>query len=406
MKKLFCLNAVLVALISGCSTVNTEAVHKPTLTAFAKLDVGTYADGPVSGHKAKPVNGFVPPFKAQPVQGFSGALKNKDNTYTVLADNGFGAQDNSDDFLLRIYTIKPDFRTQTSGKGDVEVLKFISLRDPNKLVPFAIVNENTQDRLLTGADFDPESIQRAPDGSYWVGEEFGPFLLHFSANGILLDAPFSLPSPTQANTHLRSPQNKLAAEQNQAATVQRSGGFEGMALSKDGRFLYPMLEKPLSDSKEKKLLISQFSLQDKQYTGKHYFFKLHDKATAIGDFQLYDNQSGVIIERDDTENKLDGYKKIIQITLGESGQEVARKEVVDLMNIANPHLLYTKVRKNDVGVGETFAFPFFTIEDVIIESPYRLTILNDNNFPGSSGRNAKLADDNEIIQIQLPQKLF
>jgi len=35
-----------------------------------------------------------------------------------------------------------------------------------------------------------------------------------------------------------------------------------------------------------------------------------------------------------------------------------------------------------------------------------LTVLNDNNFPGSSGRNAKLADDNEIIQIRLPKALF
>jgi hypothetical protein len=34
---------------------------------------------------------------------------------------------------------------------------------------------------------------------------------------------------------------------------------------------------------------------------------------------------------------------------------------------------------------------------VIIENGTTLTVLNDNNFPGSSGRNAKQADDNEII---------
>lgn len=34
------------------------------------------------------------------------------------------------------------------------------------------------------------------------------------------------------------------------------------------------------------------------------------------------------------------------------------------------------------------------------------TVLNDNNFPGSSGHNPKLADDNEIIQIRLPKALF
>ena len=38
-----------------------------------------------------------------------------------------------------------------------------------------------------------------------------------------------------------------------------------------------------------------------------------------------------------------------------------------------------------------------TIEDIIIEGPNLITVLNDNNFPGSSGRNKTLADDNEVI---------
>ena len=41
-------------------------------------------------------------------------------------------------------------------------------------------------RLLTGADFDVESIARMDDGTFWVGEEFGPYLLHFDEQGALL----------------------------------------------------------------------------------------------------------------------------------------------------------------------------------------------------------------------------
>ena len=39
------------------------------------------------------------------------------------------------------------------------------------------------DRLLTGADIDPESIQRDRHGDLWVGDEFGPWILHFDADG-------------------------------------------------------------------------------------------------------------------------------------------------------------------------------------------------------------------------------
>lgn len=89
-----------------------DSISQPTLVAFAKLPVDTYASGPDSGKAVKGANGIYPPFKGQPVQGFSAALKNKDGSYMVMADNGFGTQDNSADFLLRIYKLSPDFKNQ------------------------------------------------------------------------------------------------------------------------------------------------------------------------------------------------------------------------------------------------------------------------------------------------------
>jgi len=391
-------------------TTSTDKVTEPTLIAFAKLPVATYAAGPDSGKAVSGANGIYPPFKGQPVQGFSAALKNDDDSYMAMADNGFGTQDNSADFLLRIYKIKADFRTKTKTKdtGQVTVQSFIQLRDPNKRISFEIVNGNTADRLLTGADFDPESMQRAADGTYWIGDEFGPYLLHFSAQGILLDAPIPLPNPFNSTQELRSPQNQFnKANINYVEPlVQRSGGFEGMAISPDGKYLYPLLEKPLVNDATGQLLISQFDLQKKAYTGQYYWFALNSKATNIGDFQLFNDKEGIIIERDASQNNLGGYKKLIRVKFNEPKQAVAREDLVDLIKISNPNALFGTVREGDIGTGSVFAFPFETIEDVIIENGTTLTVLNDNNFPGSSGRNAKQADDNEIIQIRLPKALF
>jgi len=389
-------------------TTSTDKLTEPTLIAFAKLPVATYAAGPDSGKAVSGANGIYPPFKGQPVQGFSAALKNDDDSYMAMADNGFGTQDNSADFLLRIYKIKADFRTKTKGTGQVTVQSFIQLRDPNKRISFEIVNGNTADRLLTGADFDPESMQRAADGTYWIGDEFGPYLLHFSAQGILLDAPIPLPNPLNSTQELRSPQNQFnKANINYVEPlVQRSGGFEGMAISPDGKYLYPLLEKPLVNDATGQLLISQFDLQKKAYTGQYYWFALNSKATNIGDFQLFNDKEGIIIERDASQNNLGGYKKLIRVKFNEPKQAVAREDLVDLIRISNPNALFGTVREGDIGTGSVFAFPFETIEDVIIENGTTLTVLNDNNFPGSSGRNAKQADDNEIIQIRLPKALF
>lgn len=414
MKKIYSsLLALSLTSLSACNDDNDvyqteQNVTAPTLVSFAKLDVETYAAGPNSGAFVTGANGIFPPFKGQPVQGFSAALKNGDGTYMVMADNGFGTQDNSSDFLLRIYQIKPDFRSKTSGTAKVQVMSFIQLKDPNKLVPFTIINQNTSDRLLTGADFDPESMQRTADGTYWIGDEFGPYLLHFDKDGILLDAPIALPNPYSKGKELRSPQNQLnKANINYVEPlVQQSGGFEGMALSKDGQFLYPLLEKPLKGETTNQLLISQFDLKKKAYTGNYYLFSLNSKASNIGDFQMYDDKSGIIIERDASQNKLDAYKRLINVKLNDSGKTIDRTDLVDLMKIDNPNLLYGTARNGDIGTGSTFSFPFETIEDVIIENKNTLTVFNDNNFPGSSGRNAKLADDNEIIQIKLPKALY
>nr|WP_323127550.1 esterase-like activity of phytase family protein [Acinetobacter rathckeae] len=387
----------------------TSTAKAPKLVAFASLPANTFAEGPSSGHKIEGKNGFSVPFASQPVQGFSAAIKNKDGTYTAMPDNGFGTQDNSSDFLLRMYTLKIDFATKKHSAQNISILKTIQLKDPNRLVPFEIVHQNTADRLLTGADFDIESMQQLSDGSYWIGDEFGPYLLHFSADGVLLDPPVTLPNPLHPNTALRSPQNQFNRNKSQyiEPLVQRSGGFEGMALSPDQKFLYPILEKPLLNSKEKQLLIFQFDIQKKQYTPNYYYFVLDAKATNIGDFQMFNDKDGLIIERDASQNDPNGYKKIIQVHLNEAKQAVTRKDLVNLMAINNPHDLYKTTRYvGDLGTGTQFMMPFETIEDIIIESPNTITVFNDNNFPFSSGRNANTADNNEVVKIKLPKALW
>ncbi|MDX2244854.1 MAG: glycerophosphodiester phosphodiesterase family protein [Leptolyngbyaceae cyanobacterium bins.302] len=165
------------------------------LKGFAVLPADTFAVGPPSGNFITgTTNGRTIPFSSQPVQGFSGVQFAGDNTFWFLSDNGFGAQNNSADYLLRIYQAEPSFKGAGAGDGSVNILGFIQLSDPDKQVPFKIVNEATSDRLLTGADFDIESFVIAEDGSLWIGDEFGPFLLHTDATGKLLEAPIPTPN--------------------------------------------------------------------------------------------------------------------------------------------------------------------------------------------------------------------
>jgi len=187
---------------------------KAVLKGFASLFADTFADGPQSGAdngnvdpvlRIQPIaaNGRTGPFEGQPVQGFSGVQftpGGDGNTFWFLSDNGFGGQTNSADYLLRLYQVDPSFAGTENGDGSVNVQGFVQLSDPNDLIPFPIVNEESSDRLLTGADFDIESFVIADNGDIWIGEEFGPFLLHFDSTGVLVEAPIATPSFTELAT--------------------------------------------------------------------------------------------------------------------------------------------------------------------------------------------------------------
>jgi hypothetical protein len=356
--------------------------NRVTLTGWAMLPAATFvsaSDPSGSQLGGTPSNGITPPFDDQPIQGFSGIVKNGDGTFDVISDNGYGSKSNSADFVLRIQHLGPDY-----GKKTVDVLGGINLTDPNNFVPFALTRK---DRVLTGADFDIESIQRVKDGSYWIGDEFGPYLLHFDRAGRLLQAPIPLAG-------VRAPENPEGNP-----TINSSKGFEGMAQSPDGRTLYPLLEGTVAGDPAGALRLNEFDLPKQQYTGKYFTYQLEDPANAIGDAIAVDNDRFLVIERDNGQGATAKFKRIYLADKRDRNRDgkMDKTLVADLMNIADPRHLG--------GSADVFTFPFQTIEDVVILDDRTLGVVNDNNFPFSNGRTAGQPDNNEFITIRLADNL-
>ena len=371
---------VALGLVATPSAAHSSA--PPTLTGFASLPALTFVPGSEPSGAAlgtTPVNGIAAPWDDQPVQGFSGVLPNGDGTYDVLSDNGYGNKANSADFLLRIQKIGPVVAT-----GKVDVLGGVNLTDPAALVPFPLTRA---DRVLTGADFDVESIVRAKDGTLWIGDEFGPWLLHFDRGGKLLAAPIPLPG-------VRAPENPAGNP-----NLPGSKGFEGMAHSPDGKHLYPLLEGTVAGDTPGDLRFNEFDLRSAAYTGKRWTYRLESPANAIGDAIPVDANRFLVIERDNNQGDAAALKRVYLADRRDRNHDgvMDKTLVVDLLKITNP--------RGVGGFGREFRFPFVTIEDVALLDGRTLAILNDNNFPGSSGRTPGVADDNEFITVKLPTSL-
>src|SRR6201991_1877224 len=153
MKRILAATAALTLLASG-SAIAAE----PKLEARAILPADATFPAPFPG--VVNTDPAPAPGSVQPVGGFSALLDAGDGDFYAMPDNGFGSKANSRSFILGLYKGRPTWETRDGGPGKVTVLSAITLRDPDLKVPFPIVNDRTPERILTGGDFDIESVRQ------------------------------------------------------------------------------------------------------------------------------------------------------------------------------------------------------------------------------------------------------
>lgn len=427
------INALLLAVAALPSVALADAQEfTATLTHHAQLPAQTFAaapeDAPVmfnmsgrfTGVKRveqpysvlQAATGLAVPFPGQPVQGFSGIRSLGDDRFLVLTDNGFGRKSTSADTLLMFHIVAADWAT-----GRVTPEKTVFLSDPDRILPFPITNEATATRYLTGADLDPESIQPVGE-NYWIGDEFGPFVIEVDANGKVL----RLLETDPKGEVLRSPDNPFLIMPNpnesapESLNILRSGGYEGMAVSPDGKTLYPLLEKPVWDSKTGagetiggKPVLRMFRLDPATATWGDTvsYYPLESAGHAIGDFNFIEGSRALIIERDSGQggewsDNPAKFKRIYLVDLEKADENGVLEKLayIDLMKIADPNGVAPRGTVDGV-----FTFPFVTIEDVDRVNDTTIVVANDNNFPFSTGREQGRADDNEFILLDVAEFL-
>jgi hypothetical protein len=383
--------------IAALAAAPAAAAHSdPTLKARAILPAD--ATWPAPFPAAANTEPAPAPGSVQPVGGFSALLKAPwRDSYLAMPDNGFGNKANSRSFLLRVYAVKPDWQTaHAGGNGSVEIQGAINLRDPDHRIPFKLVNDATPQRYLTGGDFDIESFRIDRRGTLWFGDEFGPFLLHTDAGGKVLEKPIPLPGVRSPDYPADYPPSAPASN------LASSNGFEGMAISPDGRTLYPTLEGPLADDADKTIRRSfTFDIASRRYKPGYRVYHVADPSYLVSDLTALDSRRFVSLERDNFQGPAAVHKQAFVVDTRHG--TLTKREVLDELDIADPAGISLRgpVRPGDFGLGDPFAMPYQTIEAVLPVDGDQLAIVNDTNF-GSTGRNPSLPDYSDFIRVRVP----
>ena len=424
----------------------TSRAGSPTSGGF--LSAAERATAAANGVRG-PADG--PYLAAQPVQGFSSMVPADAGTWWALSDNGYAWRANSADYQLVFYRIDPRW----VDPGGPRVLESVVLRDPERHIQWTIVCDQARGsrlpdfsfnvlppappacgadpaaRILTGFDLDPESFVRAADGSFWVGEEFGPFLVHVAADGRVLEPPVAVPV-------VRSPQNPFLdisdRARAEAPTVAASRGFEGVAISPDGSTLYALLEGAVAGDDPQDLRIYLLDIRTRTFADHQLSLRLEMPSqqvnlaslvdasgtpvypgavappagpVSIGELKAVNDRQLLVIERDNHGDDVTAprFKTVFLLDLPEASgpdNRVGKTLLLDLLAIPDP--------AGVGGDGDFFRLPFYTIESVHLVDERTLLVASDNNFPFSSGRARSrsadrsgplAADDTELILVRL-----
>ena len=149
---------------------------------------------------------------------------------------------------------------------------------------------------------DTEGLTVSPDGTFWVSDEYGPYLLHFNADGILIEeySPFNGKLP--AHYALRQPNR----------------GMEGLCIGNDGKTLYGIMQSPLDGGCPEifRTNIPLLVIDTENGTCLEYAYTPDSRECGVSALVCLDDTTLLVLERD---GKFPGdgevCKRIYRITL-------------------------------------------------------------------------------------------
>ncbi|MDY7020490.1 MAG: choice-of-anchor I family protein, partial [Cyanobacteriota bacterium] len=333
--------------------------------------------------------------------------------------NGNPTDVDGDGFNERPFAL-PDYQTQLirftldQDSGEIDITDQILLTREDGVTPItglpnlqagesrtAYTDEEPVDLLGNDLENDPfgadmESIIVAPDGTFWMSDEYRPAIYHFDEEGVLIDR--FIPEGTAEAAGVAEGFFGTEAFPEVYAQRRANRGFEGMALDTDNNKLYAWIQSPIdnpdvsndANSRSSQVLrILEFDPVTKESTGEYvYFLEGSPGVDKIGDAVYQGDGKFLVIERDSgteaTSNKfifevdLAGATNILGTELSEATDEDALegKTADDLAELGVQAVTKTKVT-NLPSLGYIAGDK---AEGLALLPDGSLAVINDNDF--------------------------
>jgi hypothetical protein len=255
---------------------------------------------------------------------------------------------------------------------------------------------------------DVEGIVVAPNGDYWLVDEYRPAIYRFDVNGKLLDR--FIPKGTAIAPVIDQPAGTFGTEVLPEVYAQRRSnrGFEAIAL--EGTKLYAFMQSPIDSPDDandtaskasRTVRILEFDTVSKTVTGEYLYLldsitgSGNAKTDKIGDAVALGNGKFAVVERDDLATSASN-KLIYQIDLaaatninnpanftlpaGKTIEQLTPAELTTArITTVNKSLIANAAQSGYTGVEK--------LEGLALVAPNTLALINDNDFNVAAGSN-------------------
>lgn len=301
-----------------------------------------------------------------------------------------------------------------NAEGNVEVIKYIKLKNPSgqpitglpNPVGMGSTGEVAYDAAGTvlGTDnygLDSESIVAAPDGTFWVSDEYGPHIVHYSAEGVEMERI----SPIGVNTGTK----KLPAV---LAKRRANRGMEGLCMTPDAKTLVGTIQsmmlvptKALATNTTLTRIVT-FDIATGQT--KQYLYKQDGGASdSVCDITALGNNEFLVIERDGNFGTQGGVKKVYRINLSNAsdvnGTDLAAVDGMKVNGKALEQCTWDELtnagikpvtKKLAVDLVAKLGYEHDKFEGIVYLGNNKLAVFNDDDFgvvdDGSGNPKAKI----------------
>ncbi len=316
--------------------------------------------------------------------GSSMAYDHRDSSYYLLTDRGPNVDGKTAESKMFPF---PEF-SPTIGrftvKGDSLILQEAIILKDSDGTPFLGLPNREGDGVTgevaydihgnvissNSRGLDSEGLAIAPDGTFWVSDEYAPFVMQFSRDGLLLRE--------------MTPGNGFPAY---FAKRRPNRGMEGLTISADGTKLYGIMQSPLyiPDSSTKNRSVNNRILEIDLESGatREFIYQLESAELAVSEITFVDDTTMLVLERDGKFASEDvvPFKRIYKIDIS-TATDISNMEIEMLSNeqLAQQNISpVTKTLAVDI-IRDIPGYSHDKAEGMAIIDGNILAIVNDDDF--------------------------